>query len=120
MGTQVFMEMQKVFSDCAAIAEQTRWAIARQRIRRVCKAAQMMGYLYGSNEDVYPHLYRRIDGEITIEKVIDAINDFYADGRPRLDKNNEATMQLMRIYCRMNETEFKAEFKRVEGYEYTE
>lgn len=122
METQVFMKdkLQKLFSDCFSGAEHIRWAIAHQRIRRVCKAAQMIGYIYGSNEETYKRLYRLIDGEITIEKIIDALNVMIGFGNPKINKTDTITMESIRNYCRMNEPEFKVEFKRVEGYEYTE
>lgn len=120
METQVFMKdkLQELFGDCFGGAEKTRWAIAHQRIRRVCKAAQMIGYIYGSNEDTYKMLYRSIDGEITLEKIIDAVNVMIGIGHPKIDKTDTITMQSIRNYCRMNEPEFLAAFKEVEGYEY--
>lgn len=110
----------EMFGDCFAGAEQTRWAIAHQRIRRVCKATQMIGYIYGSNEETYKMLYRSIDGEITLEKIIDAVNVMIGIGHPKIDKTDTITMESIRNYCRMNEIEFKKAFKEVEGYEYTE
>lgn len=120
METQVFMKdkLQELFGDCFSGAEQTRWAIAHQRIRRVCKAAQIMGYIYGSNDDSYKMLYRSIDGEITLEKIIDAVNVMIGIGHPKIDKTDTITMESIRNYCRMNEPEFLAAFKDVEGYEY--
>lgn len=122
METPVLMKdaIVEMFGDCFGGAEQTRWAIARQRIRRVCKAAQMIGYIYGSNEETYLMLYRSIDGEVSLEKIIDAINVMIRYEHPIIDKSDTITMESIRNYCRMNEPEFKAEFKRVEGYEYAE
>ena len=101
----------EMFGDCFGNVVQTRWAIARQRIRRVCKAAQMMGYIYGSNEETYKMLYRSIDGEITLEKIIDAVNVIIGFEHPKIDKTDTITMESIRNYCRMNEPEFVAAFK---------
>lgn len=110
----------EMFGDCFGNVEQTRWAIARQRIRRVCKAAQMIGYIYGSNEETYLMLYRSIDGEVTLEKIVEAVNTMIKHGKPQISTSDTITMQSLREYCRMNDDEFRAAFKAVEGYEYTE
>lgn len=110
----------EMFGDCFGNVEQTRWAIARQHIRRVCKAAQMNGYICGSNEETYKMLYRSIDGEITLEKIIDALNILIGFEHPKINKTNSIIMDSIRDCCRMNEIEFKKAFKEVEGYEYAE
>jgi hypothetical protein len=65
-------------------------------------------------------LYRSIDGEITLEKIVDAVNVMIGFQHPKIDKTDTITMGSIRSYCRMNEPVFLAEFKRVEGYEYAE
>ena len=111
----------ELFGEVFGGAEKTRWAIARQRIRRVCKAAQMMGYLYGSGEALYQIIFNEIEGEITMEKVVDVLNGKNTEeGRPTIDKTDAITMDMLRKYCRMNEPEFQKAFKEVEGYIYNE
>ena len=116
MKTQIIELFGSIFEG----AEKARWAIAHQRIRRVCKAAQMIGYIYESNESTYKHLYSLIQGEVTLEKVVDAINTIIEDGRPTIDKTDRITMDGLRDYCRMSEEAFKQAFIAVEGYEYSE
>ena len=102
-------------------AEKARWAIAHQRIRRVCKAAQMMGYIYGSGEAFYQIIFSKIEGEITMEKVVDVLNGILTeDGRPTIDKTDRITMDSLRDFCRLSEEAFKQAFIAVEGYEYSE
>ncbi len=123
MVTQLFMKdkLQELFGDCFGGAEKTRWAIAHQRIRRVCKAAQMMGYIYGSGEALYQIIFSEIEGEITMEKVVDVLNGkLTKEGRPTIDKTDTTTMESLREYCRMSDEAFKQAFIAVEGYEYKE
>lgn len=111
----------ELFGEVFGGAEKTRWAIARQRIRRVCKGAQMMGYIYGSGEEFYRIIFRQIKGEVTLEKIIDVLNSINVEeGRPTIDKADAITMDMLRKYCRMNEPEFQKAFKEVEGYIYNE
>ena len=109
----------ELFGEVFGGVEKTRWAIAHQRIRRVCKAAQMMGYLYGSGEALYQIIFSKIEGEITMEKVVDVLNGINTEeGRPTI--YDAITMGMLRKYCRMNEREFQKAFKEVEGYIYNE
>lgn len=111
----------ELFGECFGGAEKTRWAIAHQHIRRVCKAAQMMGYIYGSGEALYKAIGLQIAGEVTLEKIVDVLNSINVEeGRPTIDKTDTITMDMLRQYCRMNEPDFKKAFKEVEGYIYNE
>ena len=91
-----------------------------RRIKRFCKAAEMIGFIYSTGEDDYNRISSFIHGNATIERIAEAIN---CEMQPRyfIDIiNDKITRDGFKEYLNMTEKEFKKAFRQVQCYDYEE
>lgn len=92
----------------------------KRRIRRICKAAQMICYLYQSDEADYRMVSSLIHGNMTLPKLVEAVNHLIPDNKPLMSVDDRTLMDSLKEYESCTEKQFHKLFKFCEGYDYSE